>query len=65
MSIPDNADLYDKYDREMERLRRQLPECCHCGEPIQQERAVRIDGNWYCDDCLSDYFREVVEEVFG
>jgi formylmethanofuran dehydrogenase subunit E len=60
----DNADLYDKYDREMERLRRKLPRCSHCEEPIMQETAVRFDGNWICDDCLSDYFREVIDDVF-
>lgn len=60
----DNADLYDKYDREMSRLLRKRSKCCCCDEPIQQEKAVRIDGDWYCDDCLSD-FREVVEEVLG
>lgn len=64
MSIPDNLDLFDRYDREQETALSRLPECCHCDQPIQQEMAVRIGGKWYCDSCLNIYFREVVDEVF-
>lgn len=28
------------------------PVCAECGEPIQQDDAVCINGEWYCDDCL-------------
>lgn len=64
MSIPDNLDLFDRYDREQARQLDRLPKCCQCGQPIQQEMAVRIGGKWYCDSCLDVYFREVVDEVF-
>ena len=49
-----------RYQRGQERKLNRLPKCWCCDEPIQQERAVRIGGAWYCDDCLND-FREDVE----
>lgn len=64
MSIPDNLDLFEQHDREMEKALSRLPKCDQCEQPIQQEMAVRISGKWYCDSCLDIYFREVVDEVF-
>jgi formylmethanofuran dehydrogenase subunit E len=56
-------DAYDLWEaREFERNRwlEQLPRCCHCDEPIQQETAVCIDGAWYCDECLENSLRREV-----
>lgn len=50
---------FHAYDREQARRLAQLPTCERCGHPIQQERAVCIDGAWYCDDCIEFYRREV------
>jgi len=61
MTIPDNYDLFEAHDREMERRERMLPKCEWCGSPIYQESAFRINGCWYCDDCLSD-LREDIDE---
>ena len=36
------------------------PICCRCGEHIQQETAVRIGKDYYCDDCL-DALREQID----
>ena len=63
MNIPDNLDMFDRYDREQARMLERLPKCCQCGQPIQQEMAVRISGKWYCDSCLDVYFREVVDDL--
>lgn len=49
-----------RYDMEQARRLAQLPTCEYCGKAIQQERAVCIDGFWYCDECLEKYRREVV-----
>ena len=57
----DNYDIWRRHDEEQERRLARLPECCHCGEHIQQEDAVCIDGSWYCDDCLETYFRQATE----
>lgn len=45
---------FDRWDAEQEEWLDSLPECYNCGCHIQQEDAVRIDGKWYCDDCLND-----------
>lgn len=62
MDIPDNYDKWKTHDHEHERLLDELPECCYCHEPIQQEDAVCIDDVWYCDECLTDHFRKPVED---
>ena len=57
----DNYDIWAMHDAEQEKALMRLPVCCKCDEHIQQEDAVRIDGNWYCDECLEG-MREEVEE---
>ena len=52
---------FERHDAEQERARRKLPVCCECKDHIQQETAVRINGNWYCDGCLEN-MREEIEE---
>ena len=34
------------------------PRCAHCDMPILEEFAVCIEGNFYCDDCLSGALRK-------
>ena len=29
------------------------PTCSLCGEHIQEDIALRLDGNWICDSCVS------------
>lgn len=44
----------DNYNNYMEERLNMLPKCTCCGYPIQQEEALCIDGNYYCDDCVED-----------
>ena len=44
-----NRHFADEYDG-----LKDLPVCANCGEPIQQESAVKIGDKWYCDACLDD-----------
>ncbi len=60
MSISDNYDLWEQRDREQHRRLARFPKCTRCGEHIQQEDAVCIDGNYYCDNCLKE-LREWIE----
>lgn len=53
---------FERHDREQARWLAQLPTCERCGDAILQETAVCINGFWYCDDCLYDYRKDVVEE---
>ena len=57
----DNYTLWEQHEADQEKKLAKLPKCCLCGEPIQQESAIRISGKWYCDDCL-EYHREYIEE---
>lgn len=51
---------FNRHDSEQQKYLDELPVCCGCGEPIQQDDAVCIDGDWICDDCL-EYMRERIE----
>ena len=62
MPIPDNYDLWEARDRMQSYLLQKLPTCERCGCAIQQERAVCIDGFWYCDDCIEFYRKEIEVE---
>lgn len=62
MGIPDNYDQWEAHDRKQSEWLKTLPTCEHCGEPIQQERAVCIDGFWFCDECLEGYKRDVIPD---
>ena len=52
--IPDNFSQFEAHERRKEQQLEELPECELCGEPIQQETAVRLCGTWFCDGCLED-----------
>lgn len=55
-------DAYDCFvDEEKRRAKmlERLPRCCLCGDPIQQEDAVRIDDKYYCDNCLKSSREEI------
>jgi formylmethanofuran dehydrogenase subunit E len=45
---------FHSYDAKLQEQLEKLPVCHECGEPIQQEDAVLLDGNYYCDDCLKN-----------
>ena len=41
-----------RHDAEQQEWLDSLPKCDECGCPIQQEDAVHIGNDWFCDDCL-------------
>jgi formylmethanofuran dehydrogenase subunit E len=60
MTIPDNADLYDMYDREQERLSRHdkevVTECDLCGKEIYEDEDYMYIEPWdkcLCEDCAT------------
>lgn len=55
---------FERWDREQERALERLPVCECCGEHIQQEDAVRIGGDWYCDECIDGMREEIWDEGF-
>lgn len=61
MYIPDNSDLFERHDAEQARRLKRLPICDCCENHIQQESALKIDGKWYCDECIEDMKEDIDE----
>ena len=62
MTIPDNYDLFEAHERQINRKLSRLPVCNRCGEPITSEQAYDVDGLW-CEDCFNDWKKEVTVYV--
>ena len=62
MNVPDNHDILAAHEREMDKRLEALPKCGLCGDPVQQDMAVKIHNVYYCDECLEINRVEVVAE---
>lgn len=62
MPILDNSDLFEQHDAEQEQQLRRLPVCIYCKHPIQQEKAVCVDGCWVCEDCEDKAWEQIRNE---
>ena len=51
----------ERWIAEQERRLELLPKCASCGQPIQTEEAVCVDGAFYCEECELDAWEEVRE----
>jgi formylmethanofuran dehydrogenase subunit E len=49
--VIDNFALWEAHDREEQVQLDKLPLCECCNQPIQQERAVYYNDQWFCEDC--------------
>ena len=59
--VPDNYDLFEKWDKEQFENIEQLPVCGYCDEPVQAGHYYEINDEVICPDCLDSYFRKEVE----
>lgn len=50
---------FDEWDREQNKKLSRLPVCAWCGEPIQSEKALCIEGEWMCSMCEEEHRRYV------
>ena len=57
----DPARDYDRWCDEQDKKLERRPRCCLCEEHIQDDSAVYIDGDWYCDRCLDEH-RQMIDE---
>ena len=57
--VADAEAYYSQKEKELE----QLPRCSECGERIQSDYAYEIDGNYICEDCLTDNHRVWVSDL--
>ena len=53
---------FGRWDAHQAEQLERLPVCADCEEPIQDERAYYINGEWICMNCMSAYEREVEPE---
>ena len=58
----DNYDLWERHDREQAKWLESLPICKYCGHPIQQEQAVCIEGDYYCEECEDEAWERLRKE---
>lgn len=61
MAIMDNYALWEQHDHEQNEWLEKRPKCICCGEHIQEDSAVQIQGDYYCDECL-DGMRVCIDE---
>lgn len=54
-------DVYmaDQRDRDEAKWLESRPICAYCGEHIQEEYALCLDGDWICEDCVKENMKEV------
>lgn len=51
---------FNRWEAEQEKQLERLPVCADCDNPIQDETAFYINGEWICEDCMDSYKREVL-----
>ena len=61
--IPDVYDQWKAHDAEQQAQLDKLPRCCECDEPIQDEYAYYINGEWVCEQCMNENYRKEVQEL--
>ncbi len=60
--MSDNYELWEAYDAKMEALLRKRPVCCHCGDPIQDDKLFDINGELYHLSCAMEEFEKWTED---
>lgn len=51
----DPLEDFDRLDRQQARWLSKRPQCSECGEHIQDEKAYYINGEFICNNCISNY----------
>lgn len=55
MNVPDNYDKWVAHEAQRDKLLKSLPICVECDNPIQDEQAYYINGEWICENCMDTY----------
>lgn len=50
----DNLDLYYIEQKRKDAAEAGRPHCCVCGEPIWQDKALRLPDGFMCDSCIEE-----------
>ena len=62
MNTPDNYDIWEAHERELEKRLERLPVCDVCNQPIQDEHLYLINDEFICPECLERDFRKDVDD---
>lgn len=62
--MPDNFSQWEAHEAEMEQRLQRRPVCSYCDEPIQEEHYFYLNGRIFCDDCMNQKYRRLVESDF-
>lgn len=54
---------FARYDAEQQEALGKLPKCSECDEPIQDEYAYYINGEWVCECCMREHYRKEVQPL--
>lgn len=49
--IPDNSDLFERYDKEQCVAEERAPKCVWCGQPLG-DTYYQINGDDVCEECI-------------
>ena len=65
MRIPDNYDMYEHREIDLERRLARLPICegYKCGKRIQDEDYYDVDGEILCEECMKRKYRRKTEDL--
>lgn len=56
---------FEYYDAKREKSLDDLPECCECGESIQDDCCYEFDDGYICEECLNENHRRWTENCIG
>ena len=59
----DNYSRYEMYEDELYRRAKHFPVCVCCGERILSEWRYRINGEYWCENCVEE-LRESNDEMY-
>ena len=62
MPCPDNYDAFCEHEARQESMLDELPICCDCKEPIQEDHLFDINGELFCFDCMKSNYRKYTED---
>lgn len=54
---------YDAHCREQDRAMELLPECCECGNRIEDDFCYEINGEIICETCMEQYKKFTMDLV--
>ena len=58
----DNYSQWEEREADQERRIAKLPICVHCEQPIQDDRAWRVNDELYCESCAEEEFKVWTED---